>query len=129
MPQTILIAVNDPNIIYLLQRYAEESGFDSVRANSGEDILVLAQQSKPRLIILEIGFPEAAGRDVLRALKAEPITRDIPVVVYSCLDEAFSDYSEDVAGSLKSVLYADFVAVLENVGMNPERWAQSSGNT
>jgi response regulator RpfG family c-di-GMP phosphodiesterase len=126
MPQTILIAINDPNILYLFQRYAEESGFHTAHASSGEDILVVAQKSKPRLIILEIGFPETAGRDVLSALKAEPTTRDIPVVTYSCVDEAFRDYSGDAVGSLKSVMYSDFLAVLESAGLNPEAWAQSS---
>ncbi len=124
MAQTIMLAVNDPNILYLLQRYAEESGFNTVRITPREDILALAQQSRPTLIILEIGFPDSVGRNALHALKTEPITRDIPVVVYSCLDEALGNYSENVAGSLKSGMYADFLTALEHAGVRPERLAQ-----
>ena len=44
MLKTILIAANDPNIIYLLRRYAEASGFEVVRCDFGEDLLRLARQ-------------------------------------------------------------------------------------
>jgi len=117
MPQTIMIAANDPNIAYLLQRYAEESGFQTVNVSQGKDVLDLAQQSKPALIILDIELPETSGGKVLRRLKAEPATCNIPVVVYSCLDEPLDDWGEGVAGYLqKSVMYDDFVAALERAG-------------
>jgi len=115
-----MIAVNDPNIHYLLQRYAEESGFGTVRATLNDDVLALAQQSKPVLIILELGCPEDAGQNILHALKTCTATRDIPVVAYSCLDEGIGDNSEDVAGILQSVMYADFITALENAGVRSQ---------
>jgi CheY-like chemotaxis protein len=118
MTQTIMIAANDPNIIYLLQRYAEESGFQTVKTSQDTDVLTLAQQVKPALIIVEIGLPGAIGREVLRWLKTEPSTRDIPVVVYPCLDQVMDEPVEGVVGYLhESVMYDDFLATLENAGV------------
>ena len=57
MPQTIMIVANDPNITYLLQRYAEESGFRTVSACQGKDVLDLAHHTHPVLIILDTELP------------------------------------------------------------------------
>ena len=121
MPRTILIATNDPHITYLLQRYTEESGFQAVTTSQGTDVLNLAQQMKPALIIMEARLPGAASRDVVRWLKAEPSTRNIPIVVFSFSDDNVGDKVEDVAGYLHdSVMYDDFVRVLGNAGVLPQ---------
>ncbi len=114
MPQTILIVANDPNIVYLLQRYAEKTGFQTRTAHQREDIGALAQQTTPTAIILEDDFPGTLYRETLRQLKSAPATRAIPVIVYSCLESAAEKPAEGVAGCLhKSVKYDDFVAALE----------------
>jgi CheY-like chemotaxis protein len=121
MPKTILIAASDPNINYLLQRYAEASGFKTVRAGQGKDLVQQAQRLLPDLIILEIDLPESGGKQYLQILKNEPATAHIPVVVYSCYDEVTFSPAEGAAGCLqKSVMYADFLAALEQAGIQPE---------
>lgn len=113
MPQTIMIGANDPNITYLLQRYAEESGFQTAHVCQGQDVQALAFRLQPALIILDIELVEASDREILRRLKGESATRDIPVVIYSYLDEPPDDWEQSVDGYLpKSVLYDDFRAVL-----------------
>jgi CheY-like chemotaxis protein len=118
---TVVLAVSDANILYLLQRYAEESGFDTARA-SGEDLsTLLARQPDPALIILDVECLGAAGRKQLRSLRAEASTRQIPVVVYSSLDEPDGEWQEGAAGSLpRSVMYDDFVAALRRAGVGLE---------
>ncbi len=121
MPQTIMIAVHDPNIAYLFQRYAEESGFRAVSACHSKDVLDLAHHAKPALIILDFELPGTTGQKMLRGLRAEAATCNIPVVVYSGLDDppAAQDRDVGVAGYLpKSVMYDDFVAVLEHTGIH-----------
>ncbi len=119
MSQMIMIAANDPNILYLLQRYSEESGFYTVNVTQGKDLLALAHRTQPALIIVDSELPETTGQAVLRQLKAEPATRDIPVVVYSCLDEDAEEWREGAAGYLrKSVLYDDFLAILKRAGIH-----------
>ena len=118
MPGTILIAANDPNITYLLQRYVEQSGLRAVQVGADEDVVSLAQQITPALIILESDFPGLVDCEVLRDLKGGPETREIPVVMYSCLDEEAGRQAEGIAGFLqKSVRYDDFLAALKQVGV------------
>ncbi len=114
MSQTIMIGANDPNITYLLQRYAEESGFQTAHVRQSKDMLELAHRLQPALIILDISLDEMTDREVLRQLRAEPATRHIPIVIYSCLDEPPEDWTQSADGYLfKSVMYDDFVAVLK----------------
>ena len=63
MTKSIIIAVNDPNILYLLRRYAEESGFETTSASRCKDVLaLLAQPASPSLIILDSELLGAAAR-------------------------------------------------------------------
>jgi CheY-like chemotaxis protein len=124
MPKTILIAASDPNIIYLLQRYAEASGFLAVNAGQGKELLQVAREIRPDLIVLEIEIPETTAKKALNRLKSDPATSDIPVVVYSCYDEVvFTPADGAVTCLQKSVMYGDFLAALEQAGV------QSSLNT
>lgn len=132
MPQTILIGANDPNITYLLQRYAEESGFQTAHVCQSEDLLALAFRLQPALIILDVELLEGSDRALLRRLKNATPTSEIPIVIYSFLDEPSDDWRDCVDGYLrKSVLYDDFVAVLQRAvsGQRPKdaRAATSSG--
>ena len=121
MPKTILIAAADPNIIYLLQRYAEASGFRAVSAGQGTELQQQARQIRPALIVLEIELPETAAKQTLRSLKADPTTSEIPVVVYSCYDEvAFTPAEGAVSCLQKSVMYGDFLAALKQAGIQSE---------
>ncbi len=121
MPKTILIAATDPNIIYLLQRYAEASGFQVVLAGQAKDIQRLARRVHPDLIVLEIELPETPAKQALQRLKADPTTDRIPVVVYSCYDEVAYNNIEGAASCLqKSMMYNDFLAAIEQAGVRPE---------
>ena len=114
MSQTIMIGANDANTAYLLQRYAEESGFHPVPVRHSADIVASADQLQPALIILDIALLPTTAWEVLRQLKLDPATRRVPVVIYSCLEEPPEDWREGVDGfMLKSAMYDDFVAVLE----------------
>lgn len=118
MPQMIMIGASDPNIVYLLQRYAEESGFQTVHVCQSKDVLDLAQNLQPTLIILDIELVETTNWEVVRHLKTESATRHLPIVIYSCLDEPPADWHEGVDGYLlKTVRYDDFVAALERASV------------
>ncbi len=120
MSRTILVAAGDSNIIYLLQRYAEKSGFEAVQVNPRQDPVAFAQQIQPVLIILEDDPVGDAQREVLKGLNARPETREIPVVIYSCFAADLARPVQGVAAFLlKSVRYDDFLAVLRQAGVYP----------
>jgi DNA-binding response OmpR family regulator len=118
--KTILIAANDPNIIYLLRRYAEASGFKVARCDFGEALVDQAKNIQPVLILLEIEPPESSWRPYVQQLKADHLTQSIPIVLYSYLDEMVSCQEENIAGFLqKSVMYTDFIVALGKAGVQP----------
>ncbi len=127
--KAILIAAIDSNIVYLLQRYAEESGFQAVCAGQEEELLQVARQVQPVLIVLQIEPSEAVWQQALKSLKTDPVLGHIPVVAYSCFDEVVGRPMEGVAGFLqKSVLYSDFVEALEQAGVPVERAQRENPN-
>lgn len=82
----ILFADDDPSVQRALKRLAEHNGFELVPVLSGADVYEAALGCAPDLIVLDIHFPDADGRDVLSRLKADARTASIPVVVWSGRD-------------------------------------------
>ena len=82
----ILFADDDPDVQRALKRLAEKNGFELLPVLAGADVYQAALESRPDLIVLDIHFPDADGRDVLSRLKADPRIGNIPVVVWSGRD-------------------------------------------
>ena len=82
---------------------------------------LLAEPESPALIILDSELSGATTRHTWHGLEVEAAARNIPVVVYSCLDEPAEECHEGVAGCLpNSVMYDDFVAALKSAGVSLE---------
>src|SRR5688500_3398204 len=82
----ILVADDDPSVQRALKRLAEHNGFELVPVLAGADVYEAAVLQTPDLIVLDIHFPDADGRDVLSRLKGDARTSSIPVVVWSGRD-------------------------------------------
>ncbi len=77
----ILVADDDPLIIRLLEHRLRHRGYDVISAPDGETALDLAIREKPDLILLDGMMPGLDGFEVLRRLKENPETIEIPVVM------------------------------------------------
>ncbi len=55
-------------------------GYQTAEAATGEDGIILAQAAPPALILMDIHLPGMNGIDALRHLRADPRTRDIPII-------------------------------------------------
>jgi len=117
-PATIMVIGNDSHFCYLMRRYVKKSAQRTVFAYLGEDALALAQREKPAAIVLEVDLPGTRGWDVLRALKADPATCHIPVILCSWLDEKERSKEEGAEAYLREpILYEDFLTTLTDVGI------------
>lgn len=76
----ILIADDEADVIHLLRLNFEKAGFTVDSANDGTAALTSARQH-PSLIILDVMMPGLTGLELLRILKADPDTADIPVIL------------------------------------------------
>jgi signal transduction histidine kinase/DNA-binding response OmpR family regulator len=84
--QLVLTIDDDPDVVHLLSENLSEAGYRVVGALSGEDGLQKARELKPFAITLDIMMPGTDGWQVLHDLKADPVTRDVPVIVVSVVD-------------------------------------------
>ncbi len=63
------------------------AGYDVVTASDGEEGLRIAHSRSPDLILLDMLLPKLGGQEVLQALRTDPVTASIPVVVLSSLPQ------------------------------------------
>jgi len=83
----ILLVDDSKPILRENERVLHKAGYEVVCAEDGECALKLARQHKPDLILLDMILPVMSGPEVLKHLKHDPTTSDIPVVVLSSLTE------------------------------------------
>jgi DNA-binding response OmpR family regulator len=77
----ILVADDDPDIRDILSFRLERAGYETVQASNGDEALRLAVERSPRLCILDVMMPRANGFEVVRALRSNPATEAIPVLM------------------------------------------------
>jgi CheY-like chemotaxis protein len=97
---TVLVVDDDPASRDLLRRHLEAEGVQVVEASGGEEGLQLARQLHPALITLDVLMPGLDGWAVLGALKGDPATSDIPVVMLTILDDRDLGYALGAADYL-----------------------------
>jgi two-component system cell cycle response regulator len=93
----ILIVDDQPLNVKLLTAKLSNENFKLFEAQSGEEALEKASSFSPDLILLDIMMPGMDGYEVTRRLKADPGTRDIPVILITALDG-----SEDKAKGMEA---------------------------
>ncbi len=83
----VLIVDDDPDSLEILSGYVAEMGCEVIKAMSGEECLELAKRERPDLILLDVIMPGMDGWETLKALKSDPDTADIPVVIVSVVTD------------------------------------------
>lgn len=77
----LLLAEDDEFSRDMLFRRLKRQGFDVVTAADGREALLLARQQRPDLILLDLDMPVMDGRSAMRALRSDPRTFRIPIIV------------------------------------------------
>ncbi len=77
----ILVCDDEKHIVRLVQINLEREGYTVLTAYDGKEGLSKAEAEKPDLIVLDVMMPYMDGFEVLRNLKKNPDTRDIPVIM------------------------------------------------
>ena len=100
----VLLVEDEPLLIDLYRERFSEEDFELAIARDGNEALKKAD-SKVDLILLDILLPGINGFEVLRRLKKNLETRDIPVIVLTNLGSEQSDSDKQLAFSLGAVDY------------------------
>ena len=79
--ERILVVDDDPDILQFVQMNLELEGFETSVAESGRAALQLARERPPDLVLLDVMMPEMDGLTVLRHLRNDPPTANVPVII------------------------------------------------
>jgi hypothetical protein len=114
--QVVLVVDDDPTALDLLGRTLQEAGVKVVTASEGQEALHLARTLHPAAITLDVLMPGIDGWEVLRELKADPATQDIPVIMVTMTDDRELGYALGATEFLtKPVQRAQLVQLLERL--------------
>ena len=86
----VLVIDDEESIIDLIKLGLKYEGFEVVAAGDGEEGIAIAQRTNPLFIILDWMLPDMDGLEVCRRLRANPTTRDIPILLLTAKDEVGS---------------------------------------
>ncbi|MFG0305434.1 MAG: response regulator [Phycisphaerales bacterium JB040] len=84
----VLVVDDNAHNVELLMAYLEDLGGPVRAASDGMEAISSIEQSPPDLVLLDIMMPRMSGFQVCEKIKANPATRDIPVIMVTALNEA-----------------------------------------
>jgi len=86
-----VVADDDPSVRATVGALLRESGASVEEADDGEAALAAVARERPDLLVLDLRMPKRDGLEVLRALRATPTTRDLPVLLLTVNEDATRD--------------------------------------
>ncbi len=115
----ILSIDDDPQVVELYERYLNQHGYQVVPLTDPSRALERAKQLKPFAILLDIMMPGVDGWQALEILKSDPVTRSIPVIVCSIIEDLERGFRLGAADYLvKPILEEDLVQALDRLNAN-----------
>jgi CheY-like chemotaxis protein len=111
---TALLIDDDSQLNYVLQRYAVSYGARLLAADFDGSVGALVEQEHPAVILLSLTDDDERSRSMLRALRSDPQTRAIPIVLcttYEIDRHGWAAEADRVV--VQPVMYADFAAILD----------------
>lgn len=86
----VALVVDDSMLIrHTVCRFLEERGFAVESATNGQDALEILKRVQPHIIITDMNMPKMSGSELIAALKAQPATSRIPVVIVAGKQSGF----------------------------------------
>jgi CheY-like chemotaxis protein len=124
----IVVIEDDRPSLDLLTAYLSGAEISVVTARDGRSGLDAVRREQPSAVLLDIRMPGIDGWEVLRSLKADPRTADVPVVVVSIVDERSRGAALGAAGYLVKPVSRDaLLGALTAIGLSVEPADPSSG--
>lgn len=117
--RTRLLLVDDsPTVLSLLQLVFEGDNYEVATARDGMEGLEKIREWQPDLIVTDSVMPRIDGFELLRRLRSDPATRDIPVILLTGSDQAEHPQTAGLqpdAVALKSTEWSELLALARNV--------------
>ena len=98
----ILLVEDNASLLDILIQFVKRAGYQPLVADTGAAALGWVSATCPDLILIDLGLPDMAGESVIESLKADPRTRQIPIIVQTAFasnertDRAFEMGADEV---------------------------------
>ena len=119
----VLIAEDEPSILESLDFILRRAGYSIASVTDGDAALAAVRRDKPRLLVLDVMLPRRSGFEVLKMIRADADTRDLPVLILTAKGQSqdrrtavelgASDFvtkpyaNADVVGTVRRLLAGD----------------------
>lgn len=87
---TVLIADDEPNILLLTEMLFKDMGMTVITATDGQEALDKIFESTPDLVITDVIMPHKTGFEICKAVRANPSTENIPIIILSALGDEYN---------------------------------------
>jgi len=87
MRPKILLVEDDANLVELVRYNLDKEGFDVITTPDGEEALVLAEEERPDIVVLDWMIANLSGIEVCRRLRRAPETANIPIIMLTARAE------------------------------------------
>lgn len=87
MRPRILLVEDDANLVELVRYNLDKEGFDVINTHDGEEALVLAEEERPDVVVLDWMISNLSGIEVCRRLRRAPETAAIPIIMLTARAE------------------------------------------
>ncbi len=115
-PRIVLVLDDEAGVINLYRRYLGNRGYAVVGTTDPDALESMIAEHHPDMVLLDVIMPNRDGWEVLRSLKSDPKTCDIPVVVCTIVDEPERGLEMGAAEYLvKPFVEDDLVAAVQRV--------------
>ena len=98
-PASILVVDDDPEIVTMLSTRLAKRGYKVSTANDGHRALELAKRERPDLMLLDVMMPGKSGWEVARALKQDPVTQGIKIIMVTAIGEHVNEITSPLYGA------------------------------
>ena len=86
-PPQIMVVDDDQDTVAILARHLQREGFVPIEANSGAQCLKLVHDNEVDVILLDLMMPGMDGFQVVKALRDDPMTAEIPIIMITARDD------------------------------------------
>ena len=123
----VLVVDDEPANRTWLTKALEPAGFTVVPASGGREAIELAKTSRPDFVLLDLMMPEVTGFDVVEALRADPTTRETPIMVITASTLSEADRRQ-LNGRVSQILSRGSVGSSDIVGLVRRVTAHRNGH-
>ena len=96
---TVLVVDDDPEIVAMVSLRLTKRGYHVVTATDGIEALEAAKRERPALIVLDVMMPGKNGWEVVRALKQDPVTEKVKIVMLTAIGEQVNAMTSSLYGA------------------------------